>query len=145
MPRAKMVLAGNGTASFWKDVLEPGTPAALASPRCCPTVARPTTAEPPPKRTGSNAQALHTRAENPDGCDTPTASPWMYDTSMSCHSKTAAFAFTTKPGFPMRATNCARNSSRQKPDSFYNPSRRHSSIGYISYSPIDGVSTWRVT
>lgn len=45
---------------------------ARASPPCCPTVGRPTTAELPPKRTGSNARASRTRAENPEGCDTPT-------------------------------------------------------------------------
>src|SRR5215204_6771324 len=109
-----MGCAGSGTASFWKAGQGPGTPAALASPRCCPMVAPLTTAEPPPKRTSSNARASHTRAENPDGCDTPTASPWMSDTSMSCHYQTAAFASTTKPGFPTRATNCVRKSSRPK-------------------------------
>src|SRR5215204_6280283 len=91
-------------------------PAGLASPRCCPTAGRLTTAEPPLERTSSNAQGSHTTAENPDGCDTPTASLWTFDTSMSCHSQTAPFASTTKPGFPTRATNCAPKSSRPKPD-----------------------------
>jgi hypothetical protein len=73
--------------------------------------ARPTMAEPPLKRTGSNAQASHTTVENPDDCDTRTSILWMSDTSMSCRSQTAAFEFTTKPGFSTRATNCARKSS----------------------------------
>ena len=100
-----------GSASPSKDAVEPGTPAAPASPPCCPTVAPPTTAEPPPKRTGSNARVSHTRAASPDGCATPTSSPWTSVTSMSCLSRKAAFASTTKPGSPTRATNCARNSS----------------------------------
>src|SRR5215211_3365920 len=91
-------------------------PAALASPPCCPTAARLTMGEPPLKRTSSSVRASHTRVEHPDDCDTPTASPWTYDTSMSCHSQTAPFASTTKPGFPTRATNCAPKSSRPKPD-----------------------------
>ena len=57
-----------------------GTLAVFASPRCCPTAARLTTVEPPPKRTGSNAQVSHTKAENPGSCDTPTPSPWTSDT-----------------------------------------------------------------
>src|SRR5215203_4446043 len=111
-----MACAGNGTASFWKDVSGSGTPAALASPRCCPTGTRLTTDEPQQRRTGSNARALHTRAENSDDCDTPRASQWTYDTSLSCRSQTADFASITKPGFPTRATNCARNSSCLTPE-----------------------------
>ena len=103
-------------ASPCKGVPGRGMPAAPASPRCCPTVARLTTDAPPQRRTGSNARAWHTRPESLDGCDRPTASRWTSDTSMSCHYQTAAFASTTKQGFPTRATNCARNSSRPNPN-----------------------------
>ena len=56
------------------------------------------------------------QAGEPGRMRRPTSSPWRSDTSMSCHYRTAAFVSTTKQGFPTRATNCVRNSSRPNPD-----------------------------